>query len=257
MGLLIVVAWLILWTWEQSPYGRYLNHGQFGALNLDSAICRAFEAGAFRDAILPSLLFLGGWVLMTAAMMLPTSLPLLDIYRRLTRRRSDRGRLMALVIVGYLAVWTGFGIVAHLLHSGLYLLVDDSLWLEINGWKFGAGVLVLAGVFQFSALKYRCLEKCRTPLSFVMQYWRGKQEYRYAVQLGLHHGLYCLGCCWALMLLMFVVGSGSVGWMLILGAVMAVEKNLPWGRKLSAPLGIALLSWAGVIILNNSGLGLI
>jgi predicted metal-binding membrane protein len=66
--------------------------------------------------------------------------------------------------------------------------------------------------------------------------------------MGLHHGLYCVGCCWALMLLMFVVGTGSVGWMLLLGAVMAAEKNLPWGRWLSAPLGLALLAWSGGIV---------
>ena len=107
--------------------------------------------------------------------------------------------------------------------------------------------MALAGLFQFSELKYRCLDKCRTPLSFVIERWRGRAERWNALRLGLHHGLFCLGCCWALMLLMFVVGAGSVGWMLVLGAVMAVEKNLPWGRRLAVPLGIILLVWAGVV----------
>jgi predicted metal-binding membrane protein len=113
--------------------------------------------------------------------------------------------------------------------------------------------LAVAGVFQFSPLKYRCLDKCRTPLSFVQQHWRGRNERRNAWLLGLHHGAFCVGCCWALMLLMFAVGTGSVGWMLAMGVVMAVEKNLPWGRWLSAPLGAALLAAAVVILVQHAG----
>ena len=71
--------------------------------------------------------------------------------------------------------------------------------------------------------------------------------------MGVQHGIYCLGCCWALMLLMFVVGTGSVGWMLALGAIMAIEKNMPWGRRLSAPLGFALLTWAAATVIGNVG----
>jgi predicted metal-binding membrane protein len=74
-----------------------------------------------------------------------------------------------------------------------------------------------------------------------MGHWTGKSERTQALRLGLHHGIFCIGCCWSLMLLMFTVGMGNLGWMLLLGAVMAVEKNLPWGRRLSAPLGIVLL----------------
>jgi predicted metal-binding membrane protein len=112
--------------------------------------------------------------------------------------------------------------------------------------------LALAGGFQFTALKYRCLDKCRTPFSFINQHWRGQSASREAVRLGMHHGIFCVGCCWAIMLLMFVVGTGSIGWMLVIGAVMATEKNTPWGRKLSAPLGFALLACAvGVVIVET------
>jgi predicted metal-binding membrane protein len=115
----------------------------------------------------------------------------------------------------------------------------------------GAGVLAIAGGFQFTALKYHCLDKCRTPFSFVNQHWRGKFARREAFLLGAHHGVFCVGCCWAIMLLMFVVGAGSVGWMLMLGAVMAIEKNAAWGRHLSAPLGAGLLVWSGVILASD------
>jgi predicted metal-binding membrane protein len=85
----------------------------------------------------------------------------------------------------------------------------------------------------------------------VTEYWRGRHERRNAFFLGMHHGLFCVGCCWALMLLMFGVGVGNVAWMLGLGAVMAAEKNLSWGRKLSAPLGVALIGLGGLLLITN------
>jgi predicted metal-binding membrane protein len=127
------------------------------------------------------------------------------------------------------------------------VLTEQSRWLSVNSWVLGAGILVLAGIYQFTPLKYHCLDKCRSPLSFIMGHWTGKSERTQALRLGLHHGIFCIGCCWSLMLLMFAVGSGNIGWMLILGTLMAVEKNLSWGRRLSKPLGVLLLVW-GVAI---------
>jgi predicted metal-binding membrane protein len=249
MGSLAVLAWLTLWLWERSPYGRYLDHGDWTQIGIAASICRALPGG---EVLLPAFLYIGGWVLMTAAMMLPTTFPLLEIFRRLTLRRADRRLLLSLVILGYLLIWALFGLAAHLVDFGLNELVVGSPWLTTNGWVFGAAVLCLAGVFQFSQLKYRCLDKCRMPLSFVMERWRGRRQRWHAFVLGVHHGAFCVGCCWALMMLMFVVGTGSVGWMLVLGAIMAVEKNMPWGRKLSAPLGIALIAGSGVIVWNHA-----
>jgi predicted metal-binding membrane protein len=188
---------------------------------------------------------------MTVAMMLPTTVPLLEIFRRLTAGRQDRSQLLALVITGYLGIWIGFGIVAHGADWLLHEIVERSSWLEANAWLIGAATLLMAGAFQFSPLKYRCLEKCRAPLSFVTEHWRGRDERRNAFLLGVRHGLFCVGCCWALMLLMFGIGVGNVAWMLVLGAFMAAEKNLPWGRRLSAPLGVALLVWGGSILLHR------
>ncbi|MEX0804373.1 MAG: DUF2182 domain-containing protein [Candidatus Binatia bacterium] len=243
IGILISLAWLILWIWERSPYGRYLNHAQLGEIGL---------SGFTGSVLLPVALYLAGWVLMTAAMMLPTTVPLLEIFRRLTIRRSDRRQLMAAVITGYLGIWLVFGVAAHSADWGLHQVAERIPWLETNGWIIGAGTLLLAGGFQFSRLKYRCLDKCRAPLSFVMEHWRGGHQQWNALRLGIHHGVFCVGCCWALMLLMFVVGIGNVGWMLVLGALMAVEKNMAWGRRMSAPLGVALLGCGAVILLNNA-----
>ncbi|HZA23416.1 MAG TPA: DUF2182 domain-containing protein, partial [Dehalococcoidia bacterium] len=85
---------------------------------------------------------------------------------------------------------------------------------------------------------------------FIMEHWTGKDQLTQAFQLGLHHGVFCIGCCWSLMLLMFVVGTGNIGWMLVLGALMAVEKNLPWGRRMSKPLGIPLLTWGTMLAVS-------
>jgi predicted metal-binding membrane protein len=238
MASVVGLAWLSLWVWDRSPYGRYLSHQQLGAI----------DAGSL---LLPITLYLVGWTLMTVAMMLPTTLPLLEIFRRLTAGRQDRSQLLALVIAGYLLIWLGFGIIAHGADWVLHEIIERSAWLEAHAWFIGAATLLLAGAFQFSRLKYRCLEKCRAPLSFVTEYWRGRQERRNAFLLGINHGLFCVGCCWALMLLMFAVGVGNVAWMLMFGALMAVEKNLPWGRQLSTPLGVALIAWGGLILFNH------
>ena len=248
MALLIASAWLALSLWAASPYGRYLDHGNWSDIGLAAAICRALPAG---DVLLPAVLYAGGWLLMTTAMMLPTTLPLLRRFERLTSARSDRHSLVLLLIAGYLLVWSAFGIAAHLLDAALHLIVRQSDWLVANGWILGAVVLVTAGGFQFSRHKYRCLDQCRSPLGFIMRHWRGRRPDWDALRLGAHHGAFCVGCCWAIMLLMFVVGTGNVGWMLGLGAIMAVEKNMPWGRRLSHPLGVMLVAWGALVIAVN------
>jgi predicted metal-binding membrane protein len=250
MAGLIGMAWATLLLWERSPYGRYLDHGRWTDIGFAASICRALPGG---DLVLPGSLYAGGWLLMSAAMMLPTALPLLQRFDRLTVGRGDRVGLMALLIGGYLLVWLGFGVAAHLLDTALHATVRQWLWLSLNAWILGAAVLTIAGLFQFSRLKYHCLDKCRTPLSFIIQHWHGVSPRHDAFSLGIHHGVFCVGCCWAIMLLMFVVGTGNVGLMLALGALMAIEKNALWGRWLSRPLGLALLAWAAMIVAVNTG----
>jgi predicted metal-binding membrane protein len=250
LGLMLsALAWALLWVWAASPYARYLDHGDWTQAGWLGTLCAALPLG---QSLVPALAYAAGWVLMLAAMMLPTTLPLLQIYARLTRRRSDRALLMGLVIAGYLLAWMGFGLAAHLADITLARGVRQVPWLAFNGWAIGAAILALAGAFQFTELKRRCLEKCRMPLGFVIEHWRGRADYRNALRLGWRHGLFCVGCCWALMLLMFVVGSGNLGWMLILGLIMATEKNLVWGRRLSTPLGLGLLGWSAGMVLFHA-----
>lgn len=239
MAALISMTWLALWLWSLSPYARFLDHELLGELDFTLS-------GEYLTLL---LIFVAGWTLMLVAMMLPTSLPLITLYRRLTRQRPDRLLLLVLLICGYLGIWMLFGALAHIGDLFVHEAVEHSVWLEANAWVIGAGTIMFAGIYQFTSLKYRCLEKCRSPLSFITEHWTGRSERSQALRLGMHHGLFCVGCCWSLMLLMFVVGVGNLGWMLALGTVMAVEKNVRWGKRISTPLGVALVGWSvGLVV---------
>lgn len=226
---LVALAWLGLWLWGQSPYGRFLDHSQLSEISSEDAGLLVF--------------FVAGWTLMVFAMMLPTSLPLIALFQTMTRNRPDHRLLLSLLITGYIGTWAWFGVVVHLGDLALHEFAEQSVWLTANYWVLGTGTLIGAGIYQFTPLKYHCLDKCRSPLSFIMGHWTGKNEATQALRLGIHHGVFCIGCCWTLMLLMFAVGAGNIGWMLVLGALMAVEKNLPWGRRLGKPLGAMLVLW--------------
>ncbi|HEU4323918.1 MAG TPA: DUF2182 domain-containing protein [Roseiflexaceae bacterium] len=194
------------------------------------------------------LAFAAGWAVMTAAMMLPTAAPLTLLFARLVRRRPDRRWLVALLLLGYLAAWLLFGLVARAGYAALDALA--AAWISPPAWAVSAALLGLAGLYQFSPLKYRCLDECRSPMHVITAHWTGRDYRRQALLLGAHHGLFCVGCCWALMLLMFAVGAGSQGWMLALATAMGLEKNAPWGRRLGPPLGALLLAGALFVLLS-------
>jgi predicted metal-binding membrane protein len=221
---LAALAWLSLWVWAASPAGRYLHHdGGSGPLSIEIS------------------LFVLGWVLMIVAMMLPSSIPLVLTFGALVGRRRRPGLLVALLLGGYVAVWAAFGLAAWVLDRGIHAAVDASPWLASHTQVIIGATLLGAGLWQFSPLRDRCLEECRSPLGFLINRWRGTSERRESFAMGLAHGAFCVGCCWSLMLVMFGVGLGSVAAMLALGALTAVEKNLPWGRRLTHPLGFLLI----------------
>jgi predicted metal-binding membrane protein len=236
---LVLMAWCALWLWGGSPYGHLAMHGG-----------HAMHMGG--TPLLFGAVFVFGWLLMTVAMMLPTSMPLILLFQKIVRGRPRSSWLIAILIGGYLAVWTLFGVLAHFLNLAIRAGVRAVPSLADHPWILACSILGLAGLYQFSPLKYSCLDKCRSPMTFVVQHWGGGNETAQALRLGMSHGLFCVGCCWSLMLLMFAVGSGSLGWMLALGLVMAAEKNLPWGRRLSAPVGIVLLVSALVVGLTHA-----
>jgi hypothetical protein len=156
------------------------------------------------------------------------------------------GRFLA----GYAAVWTAFGAVAFLGDIGLHELVHRWPWLEAHPQVIAGSVLMLAGEFQFSKLKDRCLSECRHPASFLLQhYGRGVGA---AFRLGRAHGLFCLGCCWALMLVGFAAGVANLWWMAVLTAVMVFEKSGRGGDRGVVPIGIALIALGGLVLIVPS-----
>ena len=218
------LAWLTLWVWAASPYGRYLHHeGGIAPLPVEAA------------------LFSLGWLLMIVAMMLPSSVPLVVTFGAIVGRRPQPRLLVALLVAGYLAIWGAFGLAAWILDRGIHAAVDASPWLAQHPQLIMGSTLAIAGLWQFTPWRARCLDECRSPLGFVMNRWRGVDVRRESFAMGIAHGAFCVGCCWSLMLVMFGVGLGSVTAMLALGALTAVEKNMPWGHRLTRPLGYGLL----------------
>jgi predicted metal-binding membrane protein len=141
--------------------------------------------------------------------------------------------------VGYLAVWTAFAPVALFADAGLHLLVHSWPWLEAHEGLILGSALVMAGAFQFSPLKNACLTACRAPASFLWQHYRRGARGGFA--LGVRHGVSCVGCCWALMLVMFATGVGALAWMLAITAIMVAEKATRVGARLVVPVGVAFL----------------
>jgi predicted metal-binding membrane protein len=241
---LSVLAWAALVTWSAGPYARFLDHGSWTDLPLLGTWCSSLPRA---DAVTSAVFHSGAWLLMIAAMMLPTVLPLLAVVQRVAAGRPDAGVVIALVVAGYAIAWSAFGMLAFSVDALVRDTAGRSAWLATHGPLLGAAVLGMAGAFQFSSLKYRCLDRCRTPFGFVNQYWRGRHAALDGLRIGVMHGLFCVGCCWALMLVMFVVGMGNLAWMLVLAALMAAEKNLPYGRRIAAPVGFGLLAWAAAL----------
>jgi predicted metal-binding membrane protein len=190
------------------------------------------------------------WQVMIGAMMLPTSLPLVWLFARMSRGQARPRLALGAFLAAYAAVWTAFALVAFAADAALHALAGRSAELSDRPWLLVGLALVLAGAFQFSPLKEQCLRECLHPVSFLLRYYqRGLGA---AWRLGVRHGLFCLGCCWALMLVMFAVGMGSLAWMLALSGVMLVEKTSRRGRRLVPLVGAALLLAGGAVLLRGA-----
>jgi predicted metal-binding membrane protein len=189
--------------------------------------------------------FMAVWVVMLGAMMMPTLVPLARRFTVVSGNAPHPRAARAGLYAGYLAVWIAFAPLALLGDTRIHWLVDTWPWLAAHEGLILSGALLLAGAFQFSRLKNACLTVCRNPAGFLWQHYR--RGTGNAVRLGARHGLLCVGCCWALMLLMFATGVGSLLWMLGLTAVMVAEKTTRIGARLVKPVGAALVA-GGLVI---------
>jgi predicted metal-binding membrane protein len=236
---LIGGAWIAMGLLGESTYAPYFSH-DFAGIDAPWPV----EA---RLAI-----FVAGWTLMSVAMMLPSSLPLVTGFYTMMRRAS----LVSLLIAGYLCVWALFGVAVFFADAVLHEIFEATPGLSERADLIPPSLLLAAGLFQFSPLKYACLEQCRSPLGFLIQRWRGGRRALRAFTVGIEHGMFCVGCCWGLMLLMFGVGGIHLGWMLVLGAIMFIEKAVTWGRWISMPVGGILALWGLALLLRIPGVPL-
>ena len=178
------------------------------------------------------------WAVMMAAMMLPSALPMIQTFARICGKSGDAARWRSFV-GGYLLVWTAFSVAA----TAAQWVLQAAGWVDpmivSRSALLSAVLLVIAGIYQFSPLKHVCLSRCRSPLGFVLGEWR--EGPRGGFVMGLRHGLHCLGCCWALMALLFVGGVMNLVWIAALTVVVAIEKLAPQGDRIAVLLGAVLI----------------
>ena len=229
----VAAAWAVAIAAEASGIAGSLHHD------------RLLEGGpGFGPAL---VLFVVSWQVMVAAMMLPSSLPLVRMYATASARAPDRGRALAAFLGAYAVVWSVFGLIAFGGDAGLHAAVAASPWLAAHDWAIAPSVLLLAGAFQFTSLKDACLRACRHPASFLQRHYRRGPKGGF--MLGARHGLFCVGCCWALMLVMFAAGAASLIWMAALTALMVHEKTRPSGAQTVPLTGVVLLAAGSTLML--------
>ena len=182
------------------------------------------------------------WSVMMAAMMIPAAVPTILLYARVRRHHGTSVAPTWLFVAGYLAVWTAFGIVAAAVQSRL-----NGGAMALASPRAAAVLLIAAGLYQLSPLKDRCLGACRSPASFIARHSRPGPAG--ALRLGLLHGLFCLGCCWLIMALLFVGGVMNLAWVALLTVAVSAEKLLSSGQAVARATGFVLLGWGGWLLL--------
>lgn len=241
LATITALAWLYLFRLSEEMAGM----AEMGMAHL--------EAWTPTDAALTAAM----WAAMMAAMMLPGAAPMVLVFTTINRQRRAESSAApgaplvnpGLFTLGYLLVWAGFSVAAAAAQWGLQtaaLLSDEALTAAP---LVGATVLIAAGVYQLTPLKYACLTRCRTPLGFLLSEWRDGN--RGALVMGLRHGLFCLGCCWVLMALLFVGGVMNLAWVALITVFVLLEKVLPAACLVSRLSGVALIGW-GVVTLRGS-----
>jgi len=188
--------------------------------------------------------YVGIWTTMMAAMMLPSALPMVVLFSRVSRERARRGfaELVPswLFVAGYLAVWTAYGLVAYGIYRAVIAAGTEWLAWDRAGPYVAGAALAAAGLYELTPLKDVCLRHCRSPLHFLLHDWRkGRLG---AFRMGAEHGAFCVGCCWGLMLALFALGVMSLFWMAVVAAVILAEKLAPAGDRLTRLFAVALIA---------------
>jgi predicted metal-binding membrane protein len=230
LGLLLILAalaWgLLLW---QAP----MMNGQGMGLSMGMGLA----------------LFIAIWVVMMVAMMFPAAAPMIVMFSAVYagKRKQEQPYVPTWIFVGaYLLVWIASGVLAFVLATVVELVAGQSMWLMENGARIGGAVLVIAGIYQLSPLKTICLSKCRSPIQFLLTSWH--DGYGGAFRMGLEHGVYCLGCCWLLFVILFPLGLMNLAVMALVTVLIFAEKVLPVGRQIAWLAGVALVVYGAVVL---------
>lgn len=190
------------------------------------------------------------WAVMMVAMMTPSAAPVILTYNTIHRQRSRNGKSLsstALLLTGYLLVWSVFSLAAVLAQWGLHEAALLSPMMVSQSEALSGGLLVVAGIYQWTPIKNSCLAHCRSPFDFFLTDWReGRLG---ALVMGMRHGAFCVGCCWPLMALLFVAGVMTLWWVAALTAVVLVEKVAPAGPTVGRALGTLLGAWGLAVLL--------
>lgn len=249
--LLTVLAWgYVLWL---------ARHMDMPAMSMPGMDIGNMGMGAMapqtRPWAPPDLLFgFSMWMVMMVGMMLPSVAPVILLYVLVGRQSEAQHKPLASTgwfAGGYLLAWAGFSFLAVLLQAGLVQAALLTPELASANDVMGAVILIAAGLYQWSPLKHKCLANCRAPLFFIQRHGGFKRQALPSLRLGLRHGLYCIGCCWALMLLLFVGGVMNIVWIAGIAAVVLLEKVLSDGRNVSRLVGAGLI--IGGLVLGLSG----
>jgi predicted metal-binding membrane protein len=194
--------------------------------------------------------FLAMWVTMMVAMMFPTIAPIVLLHRMVIRRRGGSPAATVAFVGGYLLVWAAIGILPLATLLAVRHVTADSMWVA----RVCGAVLVIAGAYQFTAWKQTCLRACRTPLTFLSTHDFGN-GLTGTIRAGVSHGAYCLGCCWALMAVLFAVGLMNLAWMAAIAVVFLVEKNWRYGVALTRVAGVATAALGVLVLAHPDALG--
>jgi predicted metal-binding membrane protein len=190
------------------------------------------------------------WSVMMVAMMLQSAAPVTLLVASIASKRREAGTLRGVstapFVLGYLTVWLGFAAVASALQWRLDAAELLSPTMALAGMRVAGGVLVVAGIYQWTPLKQACLRHCRSPLGFLLQHWRDGALG--ALASGARHGVFCLGCCWMLMVLLFVGGIMNLAWIAGIALLVLIEKTVPWGGWMGRVTGAILAVWGAVTL---------
>lgn len=232
LAVLTVLAWAYVLQLSSSMTGMDID-----PMEMSMPVTQVWGSGEI-------LLTFMMWAVMMVAMMTPSATPMILTFARVSRQRQlDQTPIPAVLVflLGYLLIWSSFSAGATLVQWGFHsaaLLPSDLIKVTPI---IGGILLILAGAYQFTPLKRVCLSRCRTPLGFLMTEWR--EGAKGAVIMGVRHGLYCVGCCWLLMALLFVAGVMNLLWVALIAAYILVEKVVPAGQWISRAMGLLMVCW--------------